>query len=103
VDGAIVGESKLQNVSDFVNIADLAGATAAITPGFGIRYNSPVGPIRVDLGYQPRLDEQLLVVTEEVRNGRSTLVPLDATRRYGLDNKTFLSRLVLHFSIGQAY
>ena len=103
VDGAIVGESNLQSLSDFANITDLAGATAAITPGFGIRYNSPVGPIRVDLGYQPRLDEQLLVITEEVRNGRRTLVPLDATRRYGLDNKTFLSRLVLHFSIGQAY
>jgi hypothetical protein len=103
VDGAIVGSSKLQNLTDFRDIADVAGATAAITPGFGIRYNSPVGPVRVDIGYHPRLVEDLLVITEDRRNGRRTLVPLDATRRFGDADKTILSRLVLHFSIGQAY
>ena len=103
VDGAIVGESRLGNIGDLRNIADLIGVTAAITPGVGIRYNSPVGPIRVDFGYQPTMAEDLIVVTNETQNGRQVLVPLDQSRRFGLDNKTFLSRLVLHFSIGQAY
>ena len=103
IDGAIVGSSKLQSLTDFRNIADVAGATAAITPGAGIRYNSPVGPVRIDFGYHPRLVEDLLVITSDVRDGRRVLVPLDSTRRFGTGDKTFLSRLVLHFSIGQAY
>jgi outer membrane protein assembly factor BamA len=103
VDGAIVGESKLQSLRDLGDIADVTGATAAITPGVGVRYNSPVGPIRVDIGYHPRLVEDLVVVTTRIENGQVKLVPLRTPRRYGLDNKTLLSRLVLHFSIGQAY
>jgi outer membrane protein insertion porin family len=103
VDAGIVGESRLGSFGDVRNFADLIGVTAAITPGFGIRYNSPVGPIRVDFGYQPPLHEDLIVVTSEIRNGREVLVPLDKTRLFGLDKKTLLSRLVLHFSIGQAY
>lgn len=103
VDGGIVGESRLGSFGAVRNLADLIGVTAAITPGFGVRYSSPVGPIRVDFGYQPPLTEDLIVITNETRNGQQVLVPLDQTRRFGLDRKTLLSRLVLHFSIGQAY
>lgn len=38
-----------------------------ITPGIGIRYLSPVGPIRVDLGYQFRSQERLQVITNQIR------------------------------------
>src|SRR5205085_9978471 len=42
VDGAIVGNSSLVALSDIKTIADFAHSTSAITPGAGIRYNSPV-------------------------------------------------------------
>jgi len=36
------------------------------TPGVGVRYLSPVGPIRVDLGYSFRGSERLSVLTEQI-------------------------------------
>jgi outer membrane protein assembly factor BamA len=103
VDGAIVGNSVLQGFSDLKSIADFAHGTSAITPGAGIRYNSPVGPIRVDLGYNPRLVENLPVVTNATVNGKPKLVALDSEREFTQGRNTFLGRLVLHLSIGQAY
>jgi len=103
VDGAIVGNSALQAFSDFRSIADFARGSSAITPGAGIRYNSPVGPIRVDLGYNPRLTENLAVVTNTKVNGEDKLVGLETERTYMSGKNTFLGRLVLHLSIGQAY
>lgn len=38
-----------------------------ISPGVGIRYMSPAGPIRVDLGYRFRGIEPLQVVTSQIR------------------------------------
>jgi len=38
-----------------------------ISPGVGIRYLSPVGPLRVDLGYRFRGIEPLQVVTTQIR------------------------------------
>jgi outer membrane protein insertion porin family/translocation and assembly module TamA len=103
VDGAIVGNSALQAFSDLRSIADFARGTSAITPGAGIRYNSPVGPIRVDLGYNPRLTENLAVVTNTKVNGEDKLIALQTPRTYTSGRNTFLGRLVLHLSIGQAY
>ena len=82
---------------------DFARGSSAITPGAGIRYNSPVGPIRVDLGYNPRLTENLAVVTNTKVNGEDKLVGLETERTYMSGKNTFLGRLVLHLSIGQAY
>lgn len=103
VDGAIVGNSALQAFSDLRSIADFARGTSAIAPGAGIRYNSPVGPIRVDLGYNPKLTENLPVVTNTKVNGEDKLVALQTTRTYMSGRNTLLGRLVLHLSIGQAY
>jgi len=103
VDGAIVGNSGLTGFNDLKSIVDLARSTSAITPGAGIRYISPVGPIRVDLGYNPRLVEDLPVVTNTLLNGQSKLVALETLRTYTQGKNTFLGHLVLHLSIGQAY
>jgi outer membrane protein assembly factor BamA len=108
IDGAAVGErvfDPLQGLSTFKN---LVSGTGAITPGFGIRYYSPVGPIRVDLGINPSREEELAVVTELERNGRLLLIPLETPRRYaagggGSGIGRLLNRLTLHLSIGQAY
>jgi outer membrane protein insertion porin family/translocation and assembly module TamA len=103
VDGAIVGNGALQGLRDLKSITDFAHGTSAITPGAGIRYNSPVGPVRVDLGYNPKLVENLPVVTNERVNGEDKLVALESERTYVSGKNTFLGRLVLHLSIGQAY
>ena len=51
-----VGFLDVGNVFSHVNDINLGQLRAAI--GFGIRYKSPIGPIRVDLGF--KLAPQLL-------------------------------------------
>jgi len=102
VDGAIVSQGSLHNATK---------GTGAITPGLGARYYSPVGPIRVDLGFNPLLSQDLIVVTETVVNGKRQILQLPDTQRRtyapartegGVVSRT-LNRLTLHLSIGQAF
>ena len=99
-----------------------------VTPGIGIRYRSPVGPIRIDLGYRTRGGEMLQVVTSQIRpfiaglddpDDRLQRVVAGEIRtldyvldddlallsrvRFGEADAFSLSRLQLHFSIGQAF
>ena len=77
---------------------------AAITPGFGFRYRSPVGPIRADIGFNPGASESLPVVTENIVNGQKTLVTLQQRRIYApAKSGGVLNRMVLHLSIGEAF
>jgi len=111
VDGAMLGERTLR---------ELGNGTAALTPGFGARYVSPVGPVRVDLGIRPTLVERLPVVTqvEDSATGRRLLnlgasrscgarAADDGCRRYPVAGATgvrgILNRLTLHLSIGEAF
>ena len=85
----------------------------AWSPGIGIRYRSPVGPLRVDIGYYTGGAEQLPVVSALVIDGEETIVPLgdssDNLILYDYDPIDesgfggFLNRLQLHLSIGQAF
>ena len=81
---------------------DLPKSKTAVTPGFGVRYVSPVGPIRVDFGINPGRAEDLPVVTEEVVDGKARLVTLEQRRRFTVGTRV-LDRLVLHLSIGEAF
>ena len=81
---------------------DLPRRRGAITPGIGVRYLSPVGPIRADLGLNPGTTEYLPVVTEQFIGGQRKLVTLDKRRVYTPGRKIF-DRLVLHLSIGEAF
>jgi outer membrane protein insertion porin family/translocation and assembly module TamA len=111
VDGAVLGERTLR---------DLGNGTAALTPGFGARYVSPVGPVRVDLGIRPTLVERLPVVTQvdDSTTGRRLLNlgttracggrdADDGCRRFPVSGATgvrgILNRLTLHLSIGEAF
>lgn len=101
VDGAVVGTNRF---------ADLLGATAMITPGFGILFKTPVGPVRLDLGIRPTVIEDLPVITQvPAPNGQYKLVTLNTPRRYDQAEATggafsqFLSRLTLHLAIGPAF
>jgi outer membrane protein assembly complex protein YaeT len=85
---------------------DAPSSARAVTPGFGVRYRSPVGPIRIDLGVNPARAEELPVVTEEVVNGVTKLVTLTQRRDFSQAGSGFrgaLNRLVLHLSIGEAF
>ena len=99
VDGAYLA----QNTSP-----GLPKSKTAVTPGVGVRYLSPVGPVRIDVGLNPSASEKLPVVTEDVANGGRGLVTLDTPRLYsptlqsgGLNS--LLARLTLHLSIGEAF
>ena len=85
--------------------------TVAVTPGLGVRFTSPVGPIRLDLGIKPSLTERLPVITEyEISEDERQLVRLDSRRRYnpaeaagGGFLREVLSRVTIHLSIGEAF
>jgi outer membrane protein assembly factor BamA len=101
VDGALVGARLGEFLQD---------APGAITPGIGARFPSPAGPIRIDLGFHPRAVTALPVVTEagSPEEGPGELVQLDARRRFDRPEgegtmAAVLSRLTLHFSIGEAF
>jgi outer membrane protein assembly factor BamA len=99
-----------------VDEVDLRGL--AWTPGFGIRYLSPIGPIRIDVGYNPAGAERLAVVTTEVchRTADDGCEDIEAGVTYPIDElgnrrklRTLPSvmwqpeRFQVHFSIGQAF
>jgi outer membrane protein assembly factor BamA len=92
------------------------------TPGVGIRYFSPVGPIRIDVGYNSGRAELLPVMTTEVCDASMTpcgpILPGEAYDPARLANRrtlralppvlwqpygSFVDRLQFHFSIGQAF
>jgi len=89
--------------------SDVTKGKAAVTPGFGVRYLSPVGPIRVDLGFRPSITDNLTVITEVVDpDGTHRLVELHTQRDYnpvqdGSGISKLLNHFALHLSIGQAF
>jgi outer membrane protein assembly factor BamA len=102
LDGAIVGERLGGLFSE---------GTGAVTPGVGARLDTPIGPIRMDLGFRPAVTRSLPVITEYVdESGERTLVRLDTPRDWNpvdAGSGGFLGRLLahltLHLSIGEAY
>jgi outer membrane protein insertion porin family/translocation and assembly module TamA len=112
VDGAILGEKSLSEISR---------GTGAITPGVGVRYISPVGPVRVDIGYRPKLTESLPVFTQLNVDSVGTRRLIDLTSNQGCQTanaagcrvfplkesasalRRALDRLTLHLSIGEAF
>jgi len=92
------------------------------TPGLGVRYFSAIGPIRVDVGYNPQGSERLDVLSTGVRvhggDGvcdRHSPEPGPGERLEDCGSlqpvqsmpwpprSGFLDHLQLHFSIGQAF
>jgi outer membrane protein insertion porin family len=97
-----------------------------VTPGFGVRYLTPVGPIRVDLAYRFGGGSRLPVVTSQIRpfdpsrdaEGARIGEPGDAAHDFVLSSQLAplqqrvlfdesdawsFQRFQLHFSIGQAF
>ena len=99
VSGATVGQA---GGDEGIDLSEFVRGDAAVTPGVGVRYRSPIGHIRVDVGYRPRTEEELTVISEELGGGNRRLVRLDQQRRIVIGEK-FLDRLTLHLSIGEAF
>jgi len=95
-----------------------------ITPGFGLRYFSAIGPVRIDVGYNPQQAERLAVVTTKVcavNKQDDSCTELDGNKPYTSDmlrntrelvklgdvrwgaDRSFMDRIQIHFSIGQAF
>jgi outer membrane protein assembly factor BamA len=93
------------------------------TPGLGVRYFSPIGPIRVDIGFNPKGAENVRLFTtqigvRETADGPCLTYPEDpgpdpelcATQVLQLQpdviwhpRKGFFRKIQFHFSIGQAF
>ncbi|MCA9739104.1 MAG: BamA/TamA family outer membrane protein [Gemmatimonadota bacterium] len=93
------------------------------TPGLGVRYFSPIGPIRLDVGYRLADAQRLPVVTSQIRRydpdrdgSRPTfevggieyvasddLALLRPRVLFGAADRWALDRFQLHLSIGQAF
>ncbi len=102
LDGAYVGTAGL---------ASPGKAKGAVTPGFGFRYRSPLGVLRLDFGLRPTGHESLPVavaVTDPV-TGNDSVVILAREKSYSILDPSpgFLRsigrRIVVHFAMGQAF
>jgi len=70
-----------------------------VTPGAGVRFTTPLGPVRVDVAYNGYPDERgplLLQTPTSIVQIRSEYPPVGTT-------KTFWDRLVVQFAVGQAF
>ena len=93
LDGAFVGSGALE---------DVAKGRGALTPGVGVRYYSPAGAIRVDIGWRPTLEQELTVITQTGSGNDARIVQL-ATPKLYQPLSGVLDHLTLHLSIGQAF
>jgi outer membrane protein assembly factor BamA len=70
-----------------------------VTPGAGVRFATPLGPVRVDVaynGYPAERGPLLLQTADSIVQIRPDYPPIGAT-------KSFWQRLVLQFAVGQAF
>ncbi len=95
VDAGQLRTRGLQDEADDYGIGDLSDLK--ITPGFGVRFSSPLGPVRLDVAYNPHDPEAgpLYLQTED------ELIQLDAAFRP--PDPTFWERFRIHISMGQAF
>lgn len=73
-----------------------------VTPGAGVRFTTPLGPVRIDAAYNGYAAErgpllyQVSDTSSTIQQIRSSYPPVRA-------NKTFWQKIVLQFAVGQAF
>jgi outer membrane protein assembly factor BamA len=72
-----------------------------VTPGFGVRLGSPLGPIRLDIAYNPYPPDKS-VLYEEVRVDEDTTELVEIDDSYAPE-RDFFSRWRIHLSVGQPF
>ncbi len=79
----------------------------AISPGLGLRFRSPVGPLRLDIGYNPSGPVALPVVFTLIDGDLLELPDPVVYDPFRFDEpsrlKELFRRLQIHFSIGEAF
>lgn len=81
------------------NLWDSETIQLRVTPGIGLRIQTPVGPVRLDVGYNPhRLTRGPLLVRDDEAG---TLVRVRDV--FQQERGSFLSRLRVHVGVGQAF
>ncbi|UCD24676.1 MAG: BamA/TamA family outer membrane protein [Gemmatimonadota bacterium] len=70
-----------------------------ITPGFGIRIATALGPIRLDVGYNPYRPRPSPLYKPDIASGELELI----ASNYVPAPASFLGKFRLHFSVGQAF
>lgn len=101
IDGAYVGVSGIDSP---------APGKGAVTPGLGLRYRSPLGVLRLDVGLRP-VGHEMLPVVAAVPDGAggTRIVRLAREKSYSpIDPnpgtlRSIGRRLVVHFAMGQAF
>ncbi len=123
----VSGTFQLAAFADFGRLSAerLSTPSLEVTPGVGVRYLSPIGPLRLDLAYRFQGGEELRVVTTQIEaydpeihaSGQrisvgderipwvstSQLAILGPRVLFGQSDAASWSRLQLHLSIGQAF
>jgi hypothetical protein len=118
---AFIDAGRVWNGSGEIGLSDLT-----VTPGIGLRYMTPIGPVRLDMAYRGMEVSQLPVVTSQLRRFDPERDPPEARIRsprgetldwvrledlallrpavtYGSDATSWWNRVQLQFSIGQAF
>lgn len=81
------------------NFWDLARQGWRVTPGVGLRLTTPVGPVRLDLGFNPHGPQTAPLYFADAETG--TLEQIDDA--FTPDGPSFLQRLRLHIAVGQPF
>jgi len=78
-----------------------------LTPGIGVRFASPLGPLRLDIGYNPTDAARLPVVAELPNDDLVELNEFVEFDPFGFDDPgkltEFVRRLKLQLSVGEAF
>lgn len=98
-----VGQVWAAGVDESTGPVSLAGGNLVVTPGFGLRIATPVGPVRVDLGYSAYdlREGPLYLAVEDSQDRLSDLVLW--RDRYQPRHSGFLDRFQLQIAVGQAF
>ena len=80
------------------SLLDLAGSDWKVTPGMGLRAQTPVGPLRLDVAYNPYPPTAGALLLSDDETGT-----LRRVGTYRPDTPNFLQRLHFHFAVGQAF
>lgn len=75
-----------------------------VTPGAGLRLSSPIGPIRLDVGFNPYEPRRgpLFEVRDDPDTGEPDRILVQVDDDYA-PGRSFFGRFRIHFSVGQAF